>query len=169
MRLRLALDCGLILDQIDDAFSEVDTLSSAGSESISEFLKCLRENRSKDSSGPDAAFSAMQKFLGCLNPEGDLRHALTFPNEQNLPEGSVEYSAALKTHIAMMVDKEKKERVRSDKHAIMTVIQSEFPQYIQFLSSSSVEGREQIVQQATSVTFGALADAFAQGGPLGDI
>ena len=146
--LRLSLICGLVLDQVDDSFSEIDSLSTAGSESIADFLRCVRENRKKDLAGEDSAFHAMvSKFISCLSPDGDLRHAATFANEANLAEGSPEYSAALKLHIAAAVDKEKKEKIKASKNELFTIIQSEFPQHIQFLSSSTVEAREQVVQQ----------------------
>ena len=147
--LRLSLICGLVLDQVDDSFSEIDSLSTAGSESIPDFLKCVRENRKKDLAGPDSAFHAMvSRFISCLmNPDGGLRHAATFANEANLAEGSPEYSAALKLHIAAAVDKEKKDKIKASKGELFTIIQSEFPQHIQFLSSSTIEAREQVVQQ----------------------
>jgi len=53
----------------------------------------------------------------------------------------------VKLHIAAAVEKEKKEKIKASKNELFTIIQSEFPQHIQFLSSSTVEAREQVVQQ----------------------
>jgi len=146
--LRLALLVGLTLDQVADSYGEVETLSSAGSEGIAEFLKAVRSNRAKDPAGADSAFTGMMlKFYSCLNPDGDLRHAATFANDSGLTEGSPEYSAALKAHIASALEAEKREKVKQSKAELFGIIQSEYPNHIQFLSSSSVEAREQVVQQ----------------------
>ena len=148
-QLRIAMIAALMLDQIDDMYAEVDTLSSAGAEGISDFLKAVRDNRAKDISGPTAAFDAMvAKFMGCLSPDGDMRHTASFVNEDGLAQGSPEFAAALKAHVAAKLDEEKRAKVSASKDELFSIIQAEYPQYIQFLSSSTTEGKEQIVQQA---------------------
>ena len=80
--LRLALITGLVLDQIDDLCVKVEALSTAGAEEVTDFLKCIRENHKKDVSAPNSAlFMVISKFLTCLSPEKDVRHAATFANE----------------------------------------------------------------------------------------
>eukprot|EP00439_Symbiodinium_sp_Y106_P059372 s345_g8.t1 len=72
------------------------------------------------------------------------KHASSFQNEQGFAEGSPQYSAALKLHITAAADAEKKEKVKESKENLLSIIQAEFPQYIEFLSSSSTEGKESI-------------------------
>ena len=43
----------------------------------------------------------------------------------------------VKLHIAAAVDKEKKEKIKASKNELFTLIQSEFPQHIQFRSTFS--------------------------------
>ena len=95
-----------------------------------------------------ALASHAPEVRSCLNPDGDLRHASSFQNEQGFAEGSPQYSAALKLHITAAADAEKKEKVKESKENLLSIIQAEFPQYIEFLSSSSTEGKESIVTQA---------------------
>lgn len=69
--------------------------------------------------------------LRCLDPSGDMRHASSFTNQAGFAEGSVEYSQALKAHVASELAREKKEKVAASKEAVADILAAEYPGHIQ--------------------------------------